>query len=328
MIVVTGGAGFIGSNIVAKLAQQDAGEIVVCDRLRHSEKWRNIANHNVTTVIPPDALHAFLNAHAKKITAIIHMGAISSTIESDVDLIFENNVRFSMMLWDWAVLHQGVSFIYASSAATFGDGNHGFDDRDDLDYLVKLRPHTPYGWSKAFFDVNAKRKAAQGQAPSHWAGLKFFNVYGPNEYHKGGQCSVIYQFVGQIREHGAVRLFQSHHPDYADGEQSRDFVFVDDCVDLVLWSIEHPQFSGIFNAGSGKAHSFVDVAKACFASLEMPENITYFPTPLAIQPYYQYYTKANLTKLQAHGYKSQPTALKQGVNTYIKAYLNATPTYR
>ena len=255
MYLVTGGAGFIGSNIVAELHERNMGPIAISDRFRDGEKWKNVAKHPIHAAVNPDELMDWLNGEGKDTQVIFHMGACSSTTETDVDYIWRNNVQFTMDLWNWCAEH-GRRLIYASSAATYGDGKQGFVDDESVAALDGLRPLNPYGWSKQVVDCNAVRLAAQGQAPAQWAGLKFFNVYGPNEYHKGGQRSVVAQLFDQIRETGGAKLFKSHHPDYQDGGQMRDFVWVGDCVNMMLWLAENPDVSGVFNCGSGEGTQF------------------------------------------------------------------------
>jgi ADP-L-glycero-D-manno-heptose 6-epimerase len=234
MILVTGGAGFIGSNIVAALAEKGE-EVAVCDRFGADDKWRNLAKHELAEIIAPEQVIDWLNGHVTRVTAVLHMGAISSTTETDVDLIVENNVRFSQALWTWCAQH-GNPFIYASSAATYGDGSAGFDDEWSPEALARLRPLNAYGWSKHMFDRRVARLITQRMpSPPHWAGLKFFNVYGPNEYHKGNMKSVLAQNFAAIQAGQPIRLFRSYRDDYADGGQLRDFVAVEDCVAVVLW---------------------------------------------------------------------------------------------
>ncbi|MGE0045522.1 MAG: ADP-glyceromanno-heptose 6-epimerase, partial [Hyphomonadaceae bacterium] len=232
LVIVTGGAGFIGSNIVARLAKRGDADVVVADWLGSAEeaKWANIAQHDVADIVAPEALLAYLDANASRVAAIVHMGAISSTTETDVDKIIESNLRASQRLWDWAAQRQ-TPFIYASSAATYGDGSLGFADDNAYEALLKLRPLNAYGYSKKLFDLYASRGASRGAAPPKWSGLKFFNVYGPNEQHKGAQKSVVAHMYPRASAGEAVTLFRSHNPAYADGGQMRDFIYVRDCVD-------------------------------------------------------------------------------------------------
>jgi ADP-L-glycero-D-manno-heptose 6-epimerase len=327
MILVTGGAGFIGSNLVAALAERGIGPIAVCDRFRDGAKWRNLAKHPIAAAVHPDDLDAWLAENGGAVSCIFHMGAISATTETDVDLIVATNLTLSLKLWYWCA-ENDARLIYASSAATYGDGAQGFDDDNDPAALAALRPLNPYGWSKQLFDGNAVRLAGQGAAPLQWAGLKFFNVYGPNEYHKGGMRSVAVQMAEQIREAGRVRLFRSHHPDYEDGGQMRDFVWVGDCVDMMLWLYDNPHVSGIYNSGSGTARSFLDLARAAFAAMDTAEAIDWIDTPEAIRAHYQYFTEARMDRLRQAGYDGTPTVLEDGVARYIRDYLATGDPYR
>lgn len=328
MIVVTGGAGFIGSNIVAALEQQGRGPVAVCDRLRDGDKWRNIAKRELADIIHPDNLFAYLDGHVREIEAIVHMGAISSTTETDADLIVETNFRLSMALWRWCAENR-VRLIYASSAATYGDGANGFVDDTAPEALAKLRPLNAYGWSKHLFDRRVIRMAGDGAAtPPQWAGLKFFNVYGPNEEHKGSMKSVVAHIFPVAKAGRTARLFKSHHPDYADGGQLRDFIWVGDCVDVVLWLLDHPETSGIFNCGTGQARSFADLATAVYRALGRNAEIEYVPTPENIRDKYQYFTQADTGRLRAAGFDKPFTSLEDGVGTYVRQFLDSADPYR
>lgn len=327
MILVTGGAGFIGSNITAALAEQGV-LVAVCDRFRHSEKWRNLSKLELCDVVAPEALAQWLDAHSATLEAIVHMGAISSTTEPDVDLIMEVNFRLSMQLWRWCANH-GKRFLYASSAATYGAGEHGFDDDGSLEALAKLRPLNAYGWSKHLFDRWVARELAEGGArPLQWAGLKFFNVYGPNEYHKGGMQSVVAQKYPLAAAGEPLTLFRSHRPDVPDGGQKRDFVYVGDCVDVVLWLLDHPGVNGLFNLGTGQARSFEDLARAVYAALQRPAELKYVDMPAAIRPNYQYFTEARMERLRKAGYTRPFTSLADGVREYVGRYLSQPDRYR
>ncbi|MEQ9606624.1 MAG: ADP-glyceromanno-heptose 6-epimerase [Kiloniellaceae bacterium] len=332
MLLVTGGAGFIGSNLVAALAER-GHDVVVCDRLGAGDKWRNLAHHTIEDVIPPEELPQFLRWAEGRLSAVFHLGAISATTETDGDALLANNFRLSKVFWDHCA-REGIPLIYASSAATYGDGAEGFDDDASAEYLAGLRPLNGYGWSKHLFDRWVMRRLAkdappdESWAPPQWAGLKFFNVYGPNEYHKGGQASVAWHLFGQLSRGEPARLFQSHHPDYADGGQLRDFIWVGDCVDVMLWLLDNPKVSGLFNVGTGKARSFADLARAVFAAMDKPENISYVPTPEAIRDKYQYFTEAKMARLRTAGYDRPFTDLEEGVARYVKDYLTQSDPYR
>ncbi len=327
MKLVTGGAGFIGSNIVAGLC--DRGEdVVVCDRLRRHEKWRNIAKRDLVDIVDPETLAAWLDVHGGDLDTIVHMGAISSTTETDADLIVETNFRLSLFLWRWCATH-GVPFIYASSAATYGDGSDGFDDDFSRSSLARLRPLNAYGWSKHLFDRRVRRALDNSEtAPPQWAGLKFFNVYGPNEYHKGGMQSVVAQKLPLALAGEPVTLFRSHNPEYPDGGQRRDFVWVSDCVDVVLWLLDNPQISGLYNLGTGVDRTFEDLARAVFTALGHEPQIAFIEMPEAIRDKYQYFTRAQMTRLRDAGYTRPFTSLEDGVGAYIQKYLTAADPYR
>ena len=323
MILVTGGAGFIGSNLAAALAAR--GErVVICDRLGSQGKWRNIAPVEVEDILSPEALPAFLDSHTDGLRAVLHMGAISETTAEDADALVENNFHASMRLWAWCAAHN-KQFIYASSAATYGDGAQGFDDDASIEHLARLRPLNAYGWSKHTFDRWVARRLADGAPrPLQWAGLKFFNVYGPNEQHKGAQASVAWHLWSQITAGGPARLFRSHHPDYADGGQVRDFVWVGDCSDVVLWLLDNRRVNGLFNVGTGQARSFANLAGAVFAALGRAPKIEYIPTPENIRNRYQYFTEAKMQRLREAGYEKAFTSLEDGVRRYVQDFL-ATP---
>jgi len=327
MIVVTGGAGFIGSNLLAGLEARGLGDLVAVDRLGEGDKWRNIAKRELAAFVPPHELLAFLEANAPEIDCVFHLCAISSTTERDADLIVENNFSLSLKLWDWCSW-RGARLIYASSAATYGDGKTGFEDDGSVEGLARLRPLNAYGWSKHAFDRRVARLVAEGRAhPPQWAGLKFFNVYGPNEYHKGGMKSVAAQIVPRALAGEAARLFRSHNPDYEDGGQLRDFVWVGDCVDVMLWLYDHPEVSGLFNLGSGKARSFRDLANSVFAALGQAPRIDYVDTPGELREKYQYFTEARMERLRRAGYDRPFTSLEDGVGRYVREHLTQPDPY-
>ncbi|MBO6948835.1 MAG: ADP-glyceromanno-heptose 6-epimerase [Rhodospirillales bacterium] len=328
MYVITGGAGFIGSNVAAQLEAKGMGPLVIVDRLRDGNKWRNIAGRTLHDIVHPDNIHDFLAASGRAVKGIVHMGAISATTETDADLIVETNFRLSRDLWVWASEH-GVPLVYASSAATYGDGAAGFEDDMSVEGLNKLKPLNPYGWSKLLFDRwVAAELAADKPRPTQWAGLRFFNVYGPNEYHKGRMASVVSQIQPLAAKGEPCRLFKSHHPDYEDGGQLRDFVSVDDCADVICWLLESPSVSGLFNLGTGKARSFADLARAVYAAMDEEFKVEYVPTPEDIRDKYQYFTEASMTRLRDAGYRGQFTPLEDGVGRYVRDFLATDDPYR
>jgi len=318
MHLVTGGAGFIGSNLVAALAARGE-EVLVVDRLRDGSKWRNLAKHRIAGILPPEELQSFL-ARAPKLDAILHLGAISATTATDADLVAATNITLPLMLWEHAANH-GVPFIYASSAATYGDGARGFADDDSAQALAALRPLNLYGWSKLVFDRRVADMLARGRpAPPVWAGLRFFNVYGPNEYHKGRMASVVFHKFHEAQRGEPAKLFRSDHPDYPDGGQMRDFVHVDDCVAAILWLLES-RVGGLFNVGSGTARSFLDLVRAMYAGLGRNVAIEFIDMPADLRGLYQSFTEAPMAKLRAAGFNHKATALEDGVGRYVRDYL-------
>ena len=327
MIVVTGGAGFIGSNLVAGLEARGAREIVVCDRLGSGAKWRNLATRELADMVPPERLMEQLEANKGRIEAVFHMGAISATTAVDVDVLIEHNIRTTLTLWGWCAANR-VRLIYASSAATYGDGAQGFDDDSASGALARLRPMNPYGWSKHFIDRRIARLVAEnGPRPPQHAGLKFFNVYGPNEYHKDGQISVALKVFREIKDGGPALLFKSYRDGIADGAQQRDFIWVGDCVAAMLWLYDHPEVSGLFNLGTGKARSFADVARAAFAALGRKPEIRYVEMPEQLRGAYQYFTQAEMKRLRAAGYDRPFTELEDGVARYVRDHLATADPY-
>jgi ADP-L-glycero-D-manno-heptose 6-epimerase len=326
--LVTGGGGFIGSNIAAALTKHypDA-RIVVCDVYGTGDKWRNNVKHPVDETIAPGELFYWLETNVDTLDAVVHMGAISSTTETNADLTLETNFTLPKILRGWCV-ERGKRFIYASSGATYGDGEHGFDDDFSLEYQLKLKPLNMYAFSKRAFDYFLARSIHRNEPqPVQQVGLKFFNVYGPNEYHKDDQKSVVAQIFPHAAKGLPVHLFRSYRPDYKDGGQLRDFIYVKDCVKVVLWLLDNPQVNGLFNVGTGNARSFEDLARATFAAVGKEPRITYTDMPETIKHKYQYFTEAKMDRLRAVGYDKPFYSLEDGVKDYVQNYLMQPDAY-
>jgi ADP-L-glycero-D-manno-heptose 6-epimerase len=326
MILVTGGAGFIGSNVVGSLNEAGRTDIAVNDRLGSEGKWRNLQKRQLADMIGPDDLFGWLEG--RKLDAVIHLGAISDTTASNGDAVVDNNFRLSLKLLDWCTTTR-TPFIYASSAATYGDGAQGFSDARSTEALKRLKPMNLYGWSKHLFDLAlAERVARKEKMPPQWAGCKFFNVFGPNEYHKGAMMSLVAKKFDEAKAGKPIQLFKSHREGIADGEQSRDFIYVDDAVAVVRWMLETPQVSGIFNVGTGKARSFKDLITAIYAAIGRAPNIEYVDMPEAIRDSYQYFTQAEVANLQRAGYNAGFAPLEDSVRRYVTQYLDREDRYR
>lgn len=315
-IIITGGAGFIGSCVARAIENYDT-KITIVDNISSTDKWRNILNKSIGAYIHKDSFLQTLRLNeSDEITAIIHMGACSSTTERDFDYLYNNNFQYTKTLWNFCADHH-IPFIYASSAATYGDGAEGFDDECDID---SLRPLNGYGYSKQLFDLWVKHQAKA--FPSQYVGLKFFNVYGPNEYFKGSMASMVFHGYNQIKSDGEIRLFKSENPKYADGEQLRDFVYVKDVCDVIMWFLDHPDISGLFNVGTGRAQSFRELAEATFHALDLEPNIRYIDMPENLREKYQYYTQAEMKKLRSVGYDKPFRTVEEGVEDYVQNYLD------
>jgi ADP-L-glycero-D-manno-heptose 6-epimerase len=322
MIVVTGGAGFIGSAFVWRLNCENIDDIIIVDRLGTTDKWKNLVNLRFVNYFhKDDFLQMIYNDTLPfEVEAIIHMGACSSTTERDADYLWQNNYVYTGHLAEYAIEH-GIRFIYASSAATFGDGTQGFSD--DHSKINKLRPINMYGYSKQVFDLRVLRHSWENKI----AGIKFFNVFGPNEYHKADMTSVIFKAFHQIKETGKVKLFKSYLPKYPDGGQLRDFVYVKDCIDVMWWLFNNPAANGIFNLGTGKARTWNDLIKAVFAAMGIKTNIEYIEMPESLRNQYQYFTEAKMDKLKAADCPVAFSSLEDSVRDYVVNYLQKSDPY-
>ena len=326
MLLVTGGAGFIGSNVVAALNDAGRRDVVVSDFLGTDGKWRNLAKRQLADFVPPAELADWLNG--RRLDAVIHLGAISETTATDGDLVIETNFRLSMRLLDWCTA-TATPLIYASSAATYGNGEQGFGDDPEVEALKKLRPMNLYGWSKHLFDLALAERLARGEKlPPQWAGLKFFNVFGPNEYHKGTMMSVLTRRFDDVKAGRPVTLFKSHREGIADGDQRRDFIYVDDVVRVMMWLVATPRVSGLFNVGTGTARSFKDLMVSAYAALGASPNIEYIDMPEQIRDSYQYFTESKVDRLRLAGYNGGFTALEDAVGAYVKGFLDRDDRFR
>jgi ADP-L-glycero-D-manno-heptose 6-epimerase len=321
MIVVTGSAGFIGSNLVGRLNADNYKDIVLVDDFSKTSKLTNYENKTFTEKVERKEFFEWLKANHKFVQFIFHLGARTDTTEFNKNIFDELNIEYSQKVWNLCVQF-GLPLVYASSAATYGGGEFGYDDNHDI--IPQLKPLNPYGESKNDFD---KWVLKQEKAPYFWAGLKFFNVYGPNEYHKGRMASVIMHAFNQIKQTGHMNLFRSHNPKFKDGEQLRDFIYVKDVADVMMFLMQHRKNSGIYNLGTGNARAFLHLVKNTFKAMNVTESISFIDTPIDIRDKYQYFTEANMTKLRSIGYSKPFTTLESGVEDYVKNYLIGSKIY-
>lgn len=326
--MVTGGAGFIGSNIVAALNEAGNDNVVVCDILGTNDKWLNLRKRTILDIIAPKNLMSWLESR-DDVDAIIHMGAESSTQVADGDHVVESNLRASVDLLDWCTEHQ-VKFLYASSAATYGDGSQGFSEDISLTYLKTLRPLNLYGWSKHLFDkIVAMRSESGAKLPPVCIGLKFFNVFGPNEYHKGDMASLVTKNFDRMKAGESVSLFRSYKSEYADGGQLRDFVYVHDVTKTILWLLGHaPDGAALYNIGSGRARSFCDLVHGSFDALSLPRRVDFIQMPEEMRPKYQYFTQATGDRLRNLDYTETFMDIEEAVAHYVRNYLDTDDRYR
>ncbi len=322
MIVVTGAAGFIGSCLVSRLNEEGFYDVVAVDEHKGKPgKAINLEGKRLQEKVERTEFFDWLDRNEKQVQFIFHLGARTDTGETDESIFRELNLDYSKKVWERCVSY-GLPLVYASSAATYGKGEHGF--KDDHDIVDRLEPLNAYGRSKNDFDRWALR---QEEAPFFWAGLKFFNVFGPNEYHKGRMASVVYHAYKQIVETGKMKLFRSHHPDFADGEQKRDFIYVKDVLDICIFLMHHRRDSGLYNVGTGRARTFWDLATATFRAMDREPKIEFIPTPEDLRPNYQYFTQADMEKLRGVGYEKAFTSLEQGIDHYVRSYLRKGAYY-
>jgi ADP-L-glycero-D-manno-heptose 6-epimerase len=326
MLVVTGGGGFIGSVVVALLNAAGYEDIVIVDNFGTSDKWRNIAKRDFADIVPVQGLLRWLTRFGPEVEAVFHLGANSSTTAADADDVIASNLNTSIELWRWCT-HQKIKLIYVSSAATYGDGANGFDDNADISALKRLSPLNLYGWTKHAFDLWAVREAARGRSPPLWIGLKPFSVFGPNEYHKGDMMSLVAQNYRKILAGEPIRLFKSDRPDMPDGGHRRDFIYVKDCAAVMVWLLRHGCKSGIFNLGTGKAHSFRELVDVLGSACAVLPLIQYVEVPAAIRPHLQYFTEAPIGKLRAAGYVAPFCSLETAVHDYVAGYLAKPDPY-
>ncbi|BBM81785.1 ADP-glyceromanno-heptose 6-epimerase [Candidatus Uabimicrobium amorphum] len=313
MYIVTGGAGFIGSVLVKKLNDRGINDIIIVDNIGTSLKWKNLLGKTYKDYIPKENfLDRVRRGTFPQVKAIIHMGACSATTEEDFDYLYNNNYLYSVELAKWS-MREKIRFIYASSAATYGSGANGYVDSQD----IELRPLNRYGYSKYIFDQWIKKENLDNSC----VGLKFFNVYGPNEYHKGSMASLAYKAFSQIKEYGSLKLFKSHKVPYKDGEQLRDFVYIKDCIDVMLWFLDNPQHNGIFNVGTGKARTWNDLAAAIFKAMNLDYKVEYIDMPMHLRSQYQYFTEASMDKLTKMGFSQGFRSLEEGIRDYYENYL-------
>ncbi|MDG1287007.1 MAG: ADP-glyceromanno-heptose 6-epimerase [Rickettsiales bacterium] len=327
IILIIGGAGFIGSNLAKRLADRGTHRIVIADQFGNGKKWNNLVRVPVDEIVHPENLFYWLDSYGEEVDMVYHLGGIADSAEGDVESIIESNHNFPLLVWRWCA-EASVRFIYASSYEVYGDGAQGFDDTEDLDYQRKLRPLNPNGWSKKLLDMHVSGAKERDEAvPPQWVGLRLFNIYGPNEYHKKSSRSVALKIYEEASKGVPVKLFKSGNDAYADGAQMRDFMHVSDAINMLEWFLDTSDVSGTFNAGSGKAHSFEELANVIFKALGKEPNIKYVDMPTDVEGQYQYKTEATIQRLRNIGYDRPIMTMEQGITDYIQNYLKKDDPY-
>ncbi len=329
MILLTGGAGFIGSNLLAHLEARGIYDVIICDSFGKGNKWRNLSKHAFANMMPADKLFDFLENNSRDIEAIFHLGAITDTLNDNADEMVRNNFVFGIELWNWA-FRARARFIYLSSAAVYGDGEAGFSDENSLVEMKKLNPLSLYGWTKHIFDKRAMRVVETGAVmrPPQWVGFRAFNVYGPNEYHKGNMKSQVTRTIEKVARGKSVDLYKSTNPEIADGEQKRDFVWVDDVCEALLWAYDNKEVNGLYNLGTGQARSYNELVDIVLKTLNAPSNKKYVNMPGALEPQYQSHTCSDNTRLREAGFEHSFLSLEEGVKKYVETYLSGHDPYR
>lgn len=328
MYVITGGAGFLGSNLAAGIEERNMGEITIIDRFENDNRWKNIAKRSIRDIVFPENMMEYLDKNANNIEGLIHISFTGFSEEKDVDQLIEERINTTWKLWEWCAEHR-VPFVYDSTAGVYGDGSLGFVDDDSASGLSKLSPLSPAAWTKLFVDRKIVNTINAGEAvPPQWIGFRCFNLYGPNEYHSTRHRSVVPGIYNAAKSNRLFPLFKSANPSFKNGEQMRDFIYVDDAVDIVLWLIQHPEISGIFNIGTGHARTYLDVLKAVYEALGEKPEWDFIELPADVKEKYQYFTQADVQKLRSVGYTKPFTTIEEGVTKYVKEYLDTEDQYR
>ena len=328
MYVITGGAGFLGSNLAAGIEEREMGEITIVDRFQTDNRWRNIAKRSLREIVFPEKLFEYLDKYAERVDAVVHIDYSGFTDENDIDALIEERVHLTFRLWSWCAEHQ-KPFFYDSTAGVYGDGSLGFKDDDSAEALAKLRPLSAKAWTKLFLDRKIVDTINRGDpAPPQWIGLRCFNLYGPNEYHNTSHQSIIARIFNAAKNGKLFPLYKSESPDCKDGEQKRDFMWVKDTVDVILWLMNHREISGVFNVGTGQARTYADAVKAVYEAMGKKPEMDFMDMPAEAKGQYQYFTQADVRKLRTAGYTESFTSLEEGVSRYVRDYLEQSDPYR